>query len=129
MLWLFGLFPGVIHGWFIILKRHPDQSHSETIPSNRPSNVERKYVIDSATIPEPMPATDARGSRDGTEVRPFPSPAVHVGGVLAGGANDTGGYAFEQHASHGQLPTYESVAGGSSDSPVKSVRTDSKQRS
>lgn len=78
-----------------------------------------------------MPVVDTRGSRDGTEVRPFPSPIAHEGGSSNGGGGI--GYGFEQTApqgqGQGQLPAYESVAGGSLSSPIKAARADSKVRS
>lgn len=122
MLWLFGLFPGVIHGWYIILKSPSQASHTD----NSAHEGERKYIVDSAPIHQPMPEADTRGSRDGTEVRPFPSPIVQEGGMAPG---QGGGFAFEDTAHQGPLPTYESVAGGSSDSTSKPARTDSKSRS
>jgi hypothetical protein len=72
-----------------------------------------------------MPTAETRGSRDGTEVRPFPSPLAQD---AAGGIESTG-YVSEQTAPQGQLPTYESVAGGPFGSPIKASGMDSKVRS
>ena len=123
VLWLFGLFPGIIHGWYIILR-----TPSQPSPNDHSiADIERKYVVDSAPAHQSVPVADARGSRDGTEVLPYPSPTVREGGM---GPGVGGGFAFEETTNHqGPLPTYESVAGGSSASPVKPSRMDSKSRS
>lgn len=93
ILWLFAIFPGTVHAWYIIITHKSDHPNLNTSASN---NGERKYGIDesnNALSPDPLPNPEMRHSRDGTEVEPF-TPA-------SGGAEAA------------QLPSYESVAEGS----------------
>lgn len=92
LLWLMGLIPGVIHGYYIILNTPTQQ---QPVVNN-----ERKYDL-AAPSTEPI-ATHARSSsRDGTEIRPFTSDPDR----LEDGMSD------RQSQGQGQLPTYDSVAG------------------